>query len=179
MANTLTDVGKPTVNRPGSGISDSAFQALQHDRVVSQTRLGNVVAALDAITELAILDPLKRRRNCRPLDLASPFLRQRHSLNLHGVDPRQATDALLVERYRVTIRCRDAVLLVEFTEPSEQEIPKRGWIDRHVNAPSAPAPLPCEPFRSWCCPRSSDGSASDHRLPSAAGHFRSRRQRRE
>ncbi|WCP73707.1 MULTISPECIES: hypothetical protein [Sphingomonas] len=58
------------------------------------------LSAPDAPAIVATIDPLQRGIDAVALGLAVPLRRQSHCLHLHGVDPRQAADAFLIERDR-------------------------------------------------------------------------------
>lgn len=78
---------------------------------MSEPRRRNGFTAFEAIAELTCINPLERSLDRDALGVAAPRLRQRHCLNLHRVDARQASDAVLVESNRRAVSLSQSVLL--------------------------------------------------------------------
>ncbi len=70
---------------------------------MAQARFGDRLAALNAVAEVAGVDPPKGGVNCGTLHLSTPLLRDGHGLDLHGVNPRKAAHAILFQNDRGSI----------------------------------------------------------------------------
>ena len=107
---------------------------------MAQPSLGNGITAFPAMAEFALFDPVKRCCYGKALCLAPPFLRQRHGLNLHGINPRKAPDTVLIKRHRRPPVGRETIFIVELQKTVEKHGAVYGGIGWHPTAPSAPEP---------------------------------------
>jgi hypothetical protein len=78
---------------PGAG----AAHADGAGGIAIQSRCRNFIAAIDAISELPGIDPPQGRRDLLRPQAAAPFAFLGHGLLLHGIDPGEPADALLIE----------------------------------------------------------------------------------
>jgi hypothetical protein len=70
-------------------------------RIGFEPTIRNFLSTTDATAVFTVVDPAQRLVNTRNPHLAPPFGGKRHLLALKRIHPRQAPDALLVERDRI------------------------------------------------------------------------------
>lgn len=96
-----------------------------------QSSSSDVLAAGEAIAILAFFYSPERGHDGTSLRLASSRLCKGHRLHLHGVQAREAADAVLIEPNRRPIGLRQAVLFLQLSPPNEELASKMGDIERH------------------------------------------------
>lgn len=83
----------------------------------------NLLAAGQAITPFAFVEPLQGSLDTLPFRLPSSLRRKGHGLDLHGVDPREPTHAVLIKLHRCPVDGADPVFLAEFLSSPEKSLP--------------------------------------------------------
>jgi hypothetical protein len=87
---------------------------------------GDRLAADEAPAKFALVDSLQRRFDRLSLGLAAALLGESHRLDLHGVDPRQPADAILIQRDRRAVGFGKALFLLQLGAAGEQTLSEEG-----------------------------------------------------
>lgn len=116
----------------------------------------NLLAAGQAITPFAFVEPLQGSLDTLPFRLPSSLRRKGHGLDLHGVDPREPTHAVLIKLHRCPVDGADPVFLAEFLSSPEKSLP----CSRLVHEPSLSTEQ--QDRQGKAANHGSSGAADDH-----------------
>jgi hypothetical protein len=90
------------------------LDALTGACVMLQSRRSDPVAADEAISPFASVQPFQSSLNAQSLGLPATPCRKGHGLDLHGVDTGEPAHAVLVKRHWGAVDCTNPVFLVQF-----------------------------------------------------------------
>lgn len=99
--------------------------------VVLQPGWRDLVTAGKAIAPFALIQPFEGSFDTLSLGLPSPFRRQGHGLDLHRIDTRKPTHAVLIERHGCAISCADPVFLIQLFAAAEKTLPCSRFVHRY------------------------------------------------